>query len=583
MPSNNNVSVHPLPPTPSPTCEGEFNNSLFHKAPSPLVGEGWGEGCERLHKNNDPSLSSLSSLIPPCNAPVRWRREFLTSAGLAWVIALALLILPLVTYWNTTFHHFGFRDDYSNLSEAHDQPGKIIHFIASHGRPVYGFLLEYSFGWTDSIQELEWLRLAGAIGLGLVAAFLFRILRRRGWSLATAAFTTAMVSLTPAAQVIASWATVWPYTVAALLSLSGFVLADSASQGRQGFRWAGAMLLMTLAALVYQPTGLFYCVGIAAALPDRRGRPWRENLRWTGVHLSMVCAGLAAAFLIVKALYLTGMFEASARIAFEHDPFGKFWWFVREPLPNALSLLVLNDDDGSTRAAYMASVGIMAALLAVGLGVEWRRRGSRAGGFWLMLLALLSLAAYSVNLVVADRYASYRTTFALTGVLLIFLTLSWINLCSLAGRKGPWIEGAGYVVALVLAVYTARFHAFALIAAPQSAELQIIQNTAERVAPRNRPIRIYFVQPSLADSPAAIAYHDEFGSLSTNNDWMSKEIFDEFMREHFPTLPDREQCYEMQTGYGPPPPDKPFDFVIDMRKLKQSGAPDAGLYLGKVP
>ena len=493
-----------------------------------------------------------------------------------WVIALALLMLPLFTYWNTTFHHFGFRDDYANLSEAHDLPGKIIHFIASHGRPIYGFLLEYSFGWTDSIQELKWLRFAGAIGLGLVAALLFEILRRRGWSLAAAVFTTAMVSLSPAAQVIASWATAWPYTVAALLSLSGFALADGARERWSGFRWVRAIVLMTLAALIYQPTGLFYCVGIAAALPERRGRPWRENLRWTGVHLSIVYAGLAAAFLIVKALYLTGVFEASARIAFEHDPFGKFWWFVREPLPNALSLLVLNDDDGSTRTAFTASAGIMAALLAAGLGVEWRRRGGRAGGLWLMLLVLLPLAAYSVNLIVADRYASYRTTFALTGVLLVFLALSWINLCSLAGHGGRWIERAGYVVALALAVYTARFHAFALIAVPQSAELEIILSTAEHVAPRDPPVRIYFAQPSLADSPAAIIYHDEFGSLSTNNDWMPKEIFDELMRERFPTLPDRERRYDMQTGYGSPPAEKPFDFVIDMRKLRQLGP-----YLGK--
>lgn len=136
-------------------------------------------------------------------------------------------------------------------------------------------------------------------------------------------------------------------------------------------------------------------------------------------------------------------------------------------------------------------------------------------------------------------------------------------------------------MALALAVYTARFHAFALIAVPQSGELQIIQDMAEHVVLREQPVRIYFVQPSLADSPAAIAYHDEFGSLSTNNDWMPKEIFGEFMRERFPTLPDREQRYEMQTGYGPPPNDKKFDFVIDMRKLRKLGWPGAGPYLGR--
>ena len=34
----------PPPPSPSHAGEGEFSNSLFGMAPSPLVGEGWGGG-----------------------------------------------------------------------------------------------------------------------------------------------------------------------------------------------------------------------------------------------------------------------------------------------------------------------------------------------------------------------------------------------------------------------------------------------------------------------------------------------------------------------------------------------------------
>lgn len=497
------------------------------------------------------------------------RRDAGIPRGLTLAIALLLVALPLATYWNTTFHEFGLRDDYSNLCEAREQPGKILHFIASHARPLYGLLLEYSFGCLDSIGELEWLRFAGAIGLGLVAALLFGLLRRLGWNLAAATFAAAAVSLTPAAQVIASWATAWPYTVAALLSLGGFALADGGGEHQQGYRRAGAALLMAAGALIYQPSGLFYLVGVAAALPRRRESRLKDNLYWASAHLLVVFAGLAAAFLTVKVLYLAGVFEASARIAFEHDPVGKFWWFLQGPLPNALSLFVLNDDDGSTRRAYSASIWIATALLAAGWGVEWWRRGRRVGGFWLILLVVLPPAVYGVNLVVADRYASYRTTFSLTGVLLVFLALSWANLCSLARRGGRFIELSGYAVALVLAIYTARLHAFSLIAAPQGGELQIIQDAANRVVLRDQPVKIYFVWPSIADSPAEIVYHDEFGSLSTNNDWMPKEIFDEFMHERFPAMSDRERFYEIQTGIGPPSKDKKFDSIIDLRKIRE--------------
>ena len=109
-----------------------------------------------------------------------------------------LLLLPLATYWNTTFHDFGLRDEYANLREAHEEPGKIIQFTASHARPVYGWLLQHSFERIDEIAGLEWLRLAGAAGLGLAAAALFGVLLRLGWRWPAAGFAAAMTVLAPA-------------------------------------------------------------------------------------------------------------------------------------------------------------------------------------------------------------------------------------------------------------------------------------------------------------------------------------------------------------------------------------------------
>ena len=42
------ASVHPLPQTLSHAGERKFSNSLFRKTSSPLVGEGWSGGGERL-------------------------------------------------------------------------------------------------------------------------------------------------------------------------------------------------------------------------------------------------------------------------------------------------------------------------------------------------------------------------------------------------------------------------------------------------------------------------------------------------------------------------------------------------------
>ena len=503
-------------------------------------------------------------------------------AHLTWVVALLLLLLPLATYWDTTFHDFGLRDDYANLREAHEEPGKIIQFTASHARPVYGWLLQQSFAGIDAIAELAWLRLAGAAGLGLTAAALFGVLLRVGWRWPAAGFAAAMTVLAPAAQIVAGWATAWPYPLAALLALGGFTLANANREDSLWPRRAGAVLLVTASALIYQPNSLLYLVGIAAVLPVLRGQPPLARLRWVGVHLAIMAVGLIAAFLIMKLSYAAEIFTASRRIAFEHDPIGKLGWFLREPLLNALNLLVLNDDGGATRTMYSVSAWITALLLAAGLGVEGWRRGGWAGGFWLLLLAILLPAALVVNLAAAERFATYRTIFALTAVALIFLTLSWQNLCSLAGRAGRIIEVSGYAILLTMAIVVARDHAYFLIALPQGEELQILQRIADRIVPREPPLRIYFVQPLPEDSPAAISYHDEFGGLSTSgalafgSDWAPKEMFKHLMRERFPDRADRERYYQLEAGIRPPPQGKPFDLIIDMRQMGHFGPLYAG-------
>ena len=88
-----------------------------------------------------------------------------SGANRHWMIAVLLLLLPLLIYSSTIFSRFGFRDDYSILREANEEPGKVIKLCSSHARPLYGLMLESSFSHLDDIDDLWAGRAAGALCL----------------------------------------------------------------------------------------------------------------------------------------------------------------------------------------------------------------------------------------------------------------------------------------------------------------------------------------------------------------------------------------------------------------------------------
>src|SRR6202041_3083211 len=102
-----------------------------------------------------------------------------------WLLTAFLFLVPLVAYWPATFHNYGLRDDYSNLREAHEEPGKILQFCASHARPVYGWLLQSTYGQAGTVQNLQWMRLLAALLLGVISLVSFRGLCALGWSFGT--------------------------------------------------------------------------------------------------------------------------------------------------------------------------------------------------------------------------------------------------------------------------------------------------------------------------------------------------------------------------------------------------------------
>jgi uncharacterized membrane protein YhaH (DUF805 family) len=490
----------------------------------------------------------------------------------AWMLSAVLFLLPLATYWPATFHDYGLRDDYSNLREAHEELGKVMNFCASHARPIYGWLLQATYGQTSSVQNLQWMRFFAALILGAISLVSFRGLRALGWSLNTSLFFAVLISLVPSAQVIAGWAVGWPYAATALLAIGGFFTADGAlsvgrraGTGRAVGQWAVASGLMVVSALIYQPSALFYLVPLAGALIAQRQRSPAQTARWAGIHLAFVVGTLGFAYCIMTVLYDAHVFVKSGRIAFETHWGEKIAWFLQEPLPNALSLFVLNDNNHRDHALYVACAALVGGILLAGAYVEWRRHGMARGIVWLSGLLGLPMFAFAVSLIASERYAPYRTILALTGVLLCFLVAS-VSVLTQRWRGNTRRTMAALLI--LIAFFTAQHHVYALIAVPQGNEWQLIEAGAKHVRLDGARPSIFAIASTPSDISTATIYHDEFGSLSSNSEWVPREMFKRAMHDLHPEIANLDSRYDFATGPKLPVGQR-FDVIIDLHRLRQ--------------
>ncbi len=537
-----------------------------------------------------------------------WRR---------WALACALFVLPVIVYWPAIVRRFGFRDDYSVLRESHQEPGKVILVCAMQARPIDGVLMEASFRQLRGIDDLSWLRFGTALLIGLVGAATFLLLRTMKWDRWTAALVAALAMVLPSAQIVAGWAVGWPLFAAMLVALGGFACADrafdparrrrmppqtkstpgsvavAAELGRPGGPlvrepravgetrvidlpkkraktearpaavapafgwWLAAVLLVAVSALIYQSNALYYFSLVAAGLWSRRRWRARRGIAWLTRHTVTVLIGLGTAFTATMVAFAAGSVPVSRRVALEHDWWGKLEWFVGEPLQNALGLIVLNHDADprpTHRMATLVGLVIVAGLCRAG------SRGWQRGGWWASAFAALIVASFAVNLAVADRWPAYRVLAPLSVTVLVAVTVA---LLTLSGRGFARIT---LLALLVPGVWLARWQTLHLIAEPQATELKLLEAGAARIDPAQHP-RVFVLTPKPEDHVAPQVYSDEFGSLSTDSDWVPKEMLKLIMHERFPAMPEVNERYTFASGRELPDNAR-FDVVIDLRQLR---------------
>ena len=152
----------------------------------------------------------------------------------------------------------------------------------------------------------------------------------------------------------------------------------------------------------------------------------------------------------------------------------------------------------------------------------------------------------------------------MTAVLLCFMVASAYSLTQNL-NSGLRRAVAGAVIAL--AFCCAQYHPYALIAVTQGNEWKLIVDGAERVRlSRDKP-SVFAVASTPADRSTESIYHDEFGSLSTNSEWVPKEMFKRAMHDLRPDVPNIESRYRFATGPRLPA-GQHYDVIIDLHRLR---------------
>ena len=485
-----------------------------------------------------------------------------------WLCAAALLILPLLVYWPTVTHEYGFRDDYAHLREVRERPGWLTTLTTSNGRPIYGAVLEASLRDVYDVPGLALLRLAAALLIAAAGLLLWRELRLSGWTETEAATIAAAATLLPGAQVVVGWAIAWPIALGLVVALGGFALVEGGIRRKGWPRIAGVaagVLLYLLAGLTYQTSALFAVAPLAAVLLLRQGTTERRDAEWIAAHIGALFAGLFAGFLLMSAVFTEGVVPEAARMQIEPHPFIKLLWFLRNPLPNSVALFALRDRF-ATPYWFWIVIAVVVALIVLGFlyGTANRRERLR----WLFTVFALPFIAHSVSLAASSQAIGYRTLLPLSG---LYLVLAAFGLRAVVARFG--VPRAAYATVLAAVLVTsallARHNAFTLIAEPQGNEWRLIEAAADRLELKD-DTRVYLIRPSIEHRSTERVYADEYGSLTSDADWAAKEMFKAAVRERYPDgLPEGTE-YFLTTGFGPPPP-VGYDLIADLRGLKDFG------------
>lgn len=448
----------------------------------------------------------------------------------------------LFTYSPCFQYSYGLLDDYYllflTLTKGAWCP-EIVGSMMSQGRPLNIPFIAAAFSSLHSIRDLVYLRYIATLGIALLATLFFRHSMHVGWNKTQSFVLSLLVFSQLPFQVLAGWSLVgFLGAIRIPLAYVSFFIAKYAAEKPLKSPAFTALYLATVAALsasmaMHQTTAMFFWIAMAQdALSPKK---WDVSRRLLAVAFSAFGIACSIEYAICawgKSAYSAYLLTDRDRLSF--DLLEKIHWFFSEPLTNSLNF-------NNLAASPYIAVG-MAATIVTGLSFFIKTLEPKE---WLkprvLLLLALPVLCYTPNLMVAESWASYRTLYALSALMMLYFFSAIQGIAQKLAVSKNIVTGALFTAALVSLV-CANQNVSTYLAEPQSKELALLRYrlnckqpsfnhlNAQLTPPKDKsPFDIWkydkkMLAPSWYEFLAPAAYYDEFGRASSARPYVAKAM-----------------------------------------------------------
>ena len=489
---------------------------------------------------------------------INFKRQMILSAVIPFVICLFM-------YSGTFGMSYLYYDDYRFLATG--IPIKEFLYI---GRPVTALYLLAFPSVSTQLVDANYFRLFAMVLASLQSGLVIHWCRRQGFDSYFAWGAGISLLALPSISLFILWVNTNSSLIASLSStVAALVMTKSFSEPKKKNRflhYASVFILLQLALFTYQPAAMFFWSLWCIYVFRIRQKEWHAK---RGNILAVLLVGtisIGIYFLLLKLMQRLIPFDYS-RTSLVKDFSGKLYWFLRGPLVQAFSLWSMPPSTFLFFATIFFVCSPIVAFLIKAIRTDGiSRKGYLSIGLQRMaiLIVLVSLS-HSPNIVVAENWATYRSSFALSSTALFLVFCSGLYWFSLLNNNIYRKFIYGLIMLLVLAgcLQTSIITSQTFIE-PQVFEFNFIKYRL-RLVNLTELRHIHVVCPKWYEGLSKIVYQDEYGIPSSVHGVLAVQMVKIALRE---LGIDYSQIILSSSAEEVIPEYADHTLVIDMRDMK---------------